>query len=257
MMEWYEDVERAIEAAVGAEIADSVRTRWREHAERTTVEVTLFGPYDSGKSSLLKRLLHEDDRPIPQWLTISARRETWDTNEVAAHGLTFTDTPGIAAGDEDHERTATEPIPLTDAMLVVVPPQLLTGEKDLILPVVNGRFFAPDRGWRFPSGALAFAITRLDEGGIDPGESPEAFRSFAEGKAAELRELLARDGATEVPVHCVVADPYGLVGNDEGEYLPLGDVDGVGGLLHALRGLLPRTDELRSAARVRYLLHAG
>ena len=257
MMQWYEDVERAIEAAVGVEIADSVRTRWREHAARETVEVTLFGPYDSGKSSLLKRLLHEDGRPAPQWLTISARRETWETNEVNAHGLTFTDTPGVAAGNEDHERTATETITLTDAMLVVVPPQLLTGEKDLVLPVIDGRFFSPDRGWRFPSGALAFAITRLDEGGIDPGESPEAFRSFAEGKAAELHEMLARDGADEVPVHCVVADPYGLVGNDGGEYLPLGDADGVGGLLDALRALLPRKDELRAAARVRYLLHAG
>src|SRR4051794_6276108 len=188
LMQWYEDIERAIETVVGAGIADSVRTRWREHAARTTVEVTLFGPYDSGKSSLLKRLLREDGRPIPQWLTISARRETWETNEVDAHGLTFTDTPGVAAGNESHERIATETITLTDAMLVVVPPQLLTGEKDLVLPVVNGRFFAPDRGWHFPSGALAFAITRLDEGGIDPGESPEAFVSFAEGKAAELRE---------------------------------------------------------------------
>jgi hypothetical protein len=257
MTQWHEDIEAAIEDAVGAEVAGSVRTRWREHAARDKVEVTLFGPYDSGKSSLLKRLLHEDGQPTPGWLTISARRETWETNEVHAHGLTFTDTPGVAAGNQDHERTATETITLTDAMLVVVPPQLLTGERDLVLPVVNGRLFAPGSGWRFPHGAMAFAITRLDEGGIDPGESGDAFRTFAAGKSEELRALLAQVGAEDVPVHRVVADPYGLVGNDDGDYQRLGDVDGIAELIHHLRALAGRKDELRSAARVRYLLHAG
>lgn len=257
MTHWYEDVERAIEETVGAEVADSVRTRWRAHAARDNVEVTLFGPYDSGKSSLLKRLLHEDGQPTPTWLTISARRETWETNEVDAHGLTFTDTPGVAAGNQDHERTATETITLTDAMLMVVPPQLLTGEKDLVLPVVNGRFFAPDRGWRFPQGAMTFAITRLDEGGIDPGENRDAFLTFASGKSEELRRLLAQAGAEDVPVRCIVADPYGLVGNDDGDYQRVGDVDGIAELIGHLRALAARKDELRSAARARYLLHAG
>lgn len=257
MTQWSQDIERAIETAVGAEVANSVRTRWREHAARENVEITFFGPFDSGKSSLLKRLLHEADQPTPRWLTISARKETWETNEVDAHGLTFTDTPGVAAGDKDHERTATETITLTDAMLVIVPPQLLTGEKDLVLPVVNGRFFAPERGWPFPRGAMSFVITRLDEGGVDPGESEDAFRTFAAGKSEELEELLLRAGVSDVPVHCVVADPYGLVGNGGGDYQPLGDIDGIAGLIGELRELAARKDELRSAAQVRYLLHAG
>lgn len=257
MTQWCEDLETAIEATVGAEIADSVRTRWREHAARDRVEVTLFGPYDSGKSSLLKRLLHEDRQPTPPWLTISARRETWETNEVDAHGLTLTDTPGVAAGDEDHDRTATETITLTDAMLVVVPPQLLTGEKDLVVPVLNGEFFAPGRGWAFPDGALAFAITRLDEGGIDPSDSENAFRTFAEGKSEQLRELLSRVGVENVPVRCVVADPYGLAGNDSADYQVLGEIDGVAGLIEDLHALTDRKNELRFAARIRYLLHAG
>src|SRR5687768_2478293 len=115
-MEWFDDIEGVIRDAVGDEIADSLRDRWAEHEARERVEVTFFGPYDSGKSSLLRRLLVEDQVPVPEWLTVSARRETWSTNEIDALGLTFTDTPGVAAGDLDHERLATETITLTDAM---------------------------------------------------------------------------------------------------------------------------------------------
>lgn len=259
MDHWASQVEQQISDLVGDEIADSVRSRWAEHAGREHVEVTLFGPFDSGKSSLLKRLLHEAGVETPDWLTVNARRETWKTNEVDADGITFTDTPGIAAGDAEHERMATETITLTDALLVIMPPQLLTSEKDLVLDVLSGRFFGPASGWAFPPGALRVVISRADEGGFDPVESPDAFRSFAHSKQTELLALLRASGVnTPIDATCAIPDPYGLVGNRTGAaYQDIGDVDGIGELVGELRLLRERKDPLRSAARVRYLLHAG
>src|SRR5687767_7187278 len=95
MKDWAEQLDGAIATLVGPEVAGSITSRWEEHASRSQVEVTLFGPFDSGKSSLLKRLLVEAGVDTPPWLTVTARRETWITNEVDALGLTFTDTPGI------------------------------------------------------------------------------------------------------------------------------------------------------------------
>jgi hypothetical protein len=256
-MQWFDQIEGVIRGAVGDEIADSLRDRWADHERRNRVEVTLFGPYDSGKSSLLRRLLVEDSVPVPEWLTVSARRETWSTNEIDALGLTFTDTPGVAAGDSDHERVATETITLTDAMLVVLPPQLLTGDKETILPIIDGRFFAPSTGWVFPDGALRCVIGRMDEGGIDPVDNSTAFERFADGKRQELAELLEAAGAGAVPVTTVIADPYGLVGNDGETYTDVGAADGVAALQAELQALATRQTELRTAAHVRYLLHAG
>ena len=49
--------------------------------------VTFFGPYDSGKSTLLKRLLVDEGCKVPDWLTISPRPETFEQNKIEALGV--------------------------------------------------------------------------------------------------------------------------------------------------------------------------
>lgn len=258
---WFSEVDLRLRAVVGDDIVDTIRERWEEHDRRELTEVTLFGPFDSGKSTLLKRLLHEGGVAPPSWLTISARRETWDTNEIDVLGLTLTDTPGIAAGDAEHERMATDTITLTDALVVVLPPQLLTSDKDLILSVITGRFFGPEEGWSFPPGALRVVLARMDEGTIDPGDNPAEYARFSSGKVDELRRLLAGGGApSDVSISTVIADPYALVANatdPDIEYEPLNRLDGVADLVFGLQALAEDQSALREAAHVRYVLHAG
>src|SRR5437899_2898593 len=77
-------------------VAEEVVRDVRAYAQRTLPVVTLVGAYDSGKSSLIKRILADDGRDVPAWLTISARRETFDVNECEALGCTLRDTPGFS-----------------------------------------------------------------------------------------------------------------------------------------------------------------
>src|SRR5437867_870606 len=101
-------------------VGADMRARWDAHAKREGVVVTLFGPYDSGKSSLLKRLLVDDGRTMPDWLTVSGRRETFELQEVVLLGIVIRDTPGIAGGNEQHEVVAREALLLTDVIALVL-----------------------------------------------------------------------------------------------------------------------------------------
>ncbi len=101
-------------------VGNDLSFRWEAHARRGDVVVTLFGPYDSGKSSLLKRLLIDDDRPAPDWLTVSGRRETFEPREAEVMGVVIRDTPGIAGGNELHEKAAGEALLLSDVVVLVL-----------------------------------------------------------------------------------------------------------------------------------------
>jgi hypothetical protein len=93
---WARELEQAMRAVAGGAWAEEVTAAWRRHADRSIVEVTLYGPYDADKSTLLKRLLVKDGTTVPAWLTVSARRETFELNEVRSGDLAFTDTPRTA-----------------------------------------------------------------------------------------------------------------------------------------------------------------
>src|SRR6476646_2725027 len=103
---WQQTVLEVIERLVGAEQTAKVAAEWSEHAARDKVEVTFLGPYSSGKSTLLRRLVIDGGAQIPEWLTVSARRETFELNAVNVGDLTFTDAPGFAAGSELHDELA-------------------------------------------------------------------------------------------------------------------------------------------------------
>lgn len=143
LRDWCDSAWGLLEASMG-ESANDVRRSWREYASRPDVVACLFGPYDSGKSSLLKRLLLDEGKPVPDWLTISGRRESFDVQESQAAGITIRDTPGIASNEATHDQRALEAILFCDVVLFVLPPKILTADREVVLGIASGdRFGLP------------------------------------------------------------------------------------------------------------------
>ena len=108
---------------------------------------------------------------IPEWLTVSARRETFELNAVDVGDLTFTDAPGFAAGNELHDELAQDALALSDAFLLVVPPQLLTTNRELVGSILSGRYFFGE-----PRPGVDRVIRRGDRPGRLHGDRPRRRR---------------------------------------------------------------------------------
>lgn len=258
LREWCDDAWAVVQETPGG-LGAELRTRWEAHSSRDQVVVTFFGPYDSGKSSLLKRLLVDEGKPLPDWLTVSGRRETFEPKEVSVSGLTVRDTPGIAGGNELHEAIAKEALLLSDVIALVLPPQLVTSDRDSLIAVLNGRRFSCPARFAFPERGLPIVLSRMDEAGAMPRDDSEGYRELVERKRKELIDLLRSEGGAEevVVVHAVAADPFGLVGNAQPSGLEEFDADrswdGIAGFTNFLQSLPARKDSLRQHAEVRFL----
>lgn len=97
---------------------------WDAFQKRDRPVVTLFGSYDTGKSSLLRRLLVDSGRDVPDWLTISARHETFEVNDVEFGTCIVRDTPGFDVGAsgvrEQNSSRAMAAVGLTDVGIAVL-----------------------------------------------------------------------------------------------------------------------------------------
>lgn len=217
--------------------------------------VAVYGAYDAGKSTLVKRLLVEAGQPVPSWLTISARPETFEVNDVEAFGCVLRDTPGIAGGNELHQKTADRALLDADVTMLVMPPQLLTGNLDHVLARITGRAYRP--AGMFTPETLLFVITKMDDG-EDPSENLPAYCKRLELKRAEWAKLLDSNGLPTdvVPLFAISADPYGEVGNDPcpaADNYTTGSTewDGVADLVRTLRALPDRLPHLHRWTRLR------
>lgn len=194
--------------AVPGELDDVYEKRWEQFAQRTKPTVTLYGAYDTGKSSLARRLIIDADGHVPKWLTISARHETFEVNEVELSGCILRDTPGFVLGASDvradsNTELAADAVSLTDVGVVVLTPQLATAEFPALQQLVRS-------GWA--AGSLWFVISRFDESGIDPEGDIEGYRELAQRKKGELRSALNLDPS--VPVYVVCQDFAQMAGSD-------------------------------------------
>jgi hypothetical protein len=254
---WFDDANDALDNILGAGEADQIAKEWRLLGDVAQPVVTVFGAYDAGKSSLLKRLLVEAGEAVPNWLTVSARRETFEIGEASAFGCTFRDTPGIEGGNDEHETIAREALIASDVILLVLPPQLLTGDLDTVLAVISGKLFT-SAGIPMAD-AVKTVIARMDEGSVDPTDDEEGYREFLERKRSEWDKLLSAKQLTQAKtdVFTVAADPYQYVGN---EMAPRWDSyseayrkwDGVDQLIVALKSLPDQLPTLRLASRQRF-----
>jgi hypothetical protein len=279
---WVAAAGAAVEAVAGAAEAAELRDRWRAFEARPLPLVTLYGPYDSGKSSLLKRLLVADGTRVPGWLTVSARRETYELNEIDSGGITFRDCPGVSAGAERHELIARDALATTDALLLILPPQLMTSGREHLIDVVSGGFFGGGRRAAFPPDGLLLVIAQADAIGADPEDDPDGFRADCERKRAELHRQLAPGQAQAAatgsptlswsstwtglhggvpPIYLVAADPYGMTARTRqpspDDYADSAGWDGVRALRAALRALPGCGPDLRAAAELRFWSLAG
>ncbi len=258
LREWCDEAWATVQEAPGG-VGGELRARWEAHASRDHVVVTFFGPYDSGKSSLLKRLLIDDRKSVPEWLTVSGRRETFEPKEVSVAGLVVRDTPGIAGGNELHEAAAKEALLLSDAIALVLPPQLVTSDRESLVSVFSGRRFGCAARVAFPERGLPIVLSRMDEAGAMPRDDSQGYRELVERKRKELSDLLQSEGGAEevVVVHAVAGDPFGLVGNalpsGPEEYDANRSWDGIAGFTSFLKTLTARKDLLRQHTELRFL----
>ncbi|WP_169542192.1 GTPase domain-containing protein [Solirubrobacter soli] len=257
--DWPARVLEGIAEVAGAPARDEVAERWAEHAARDKPEITVLGPYDAGKSSLIRRLLAEDDVAIPDWLTVSARRETFELNEVEGPALTYTDAPGFGSTVERHDAAAEDALAISDAFLLVVPPQLLTEHRGWVTEVLSGEHFFGRPGGAVPQAAIA-VIAQADSLGIDPDDDPEGMRELADRKRTELVAQLG-DGGAGLEVLVVSADPYEEQARTaqpvRADFEAFREWDGIDALRSALAELAARSSELRTAAELRYLSRVG
>lgn len=201
------EVLRWLESIPGGGASDTVLDDWVAFSSQAQPVITLFGSYDTGKSALLRRLLIEDGRIVPEWLTISARHETFEVNELGLGGCLVRDTPGFVVGASDlradvNSLRAEQAVQLTDIAVVVVTPQLPTAEHERLRTLASQEWSA---------GGLWWVIARFDEAGVDPEGDLPGYRVLAERKVSELRESI--ELADEVPVFVVSADYAGMAGS--------------------------------------------
>lgn len=224
---------------------------WEEFSSNSRPVVTLFGSYDTGKSSLLRRLLIDSGRSVPDWLTISARHETFESNAVEVGDCLVRDTPGFAVGSNDirgqsNSSRALESVGLTDLAIAVLTPQLVTSDLDLFNELVA-------RKW--PARALWFVISRFDEAGADPEYDLAGYEELCARKITELRELFELE--PDIPVFVVAQDPFQEAGPDNDVSAAVWDKyrswDGMDALRKQILGVTPASmSEYRAAAADRY-----
>lgn len=244
------------------EVAGAVeeqRRRWLDFAANDAVVVVLVGPYDAGKSTLLKRLLVERGTPVPEWLTISGRRETFGVGQVRSDEIIFVDTPGLDSSQPQHDEITWNALRLADAYVWVLPPQLLTAGKDDAIAFFKGAFFHDELPSAFVAGATVAVIGRMDEADSDPAYNLKGYRDLAHRKKLELASLLKKGGVSgELRKVCVVAaDPYQIVENNPSptreDYDTGRDWDGIGELAVVIQNLAAEKDELRTMAEARFV----
>ncbi|OBF38949.1 hypothetical protein A5719_17620 [Mycolicibacterium peregrinum] len=197
-----------LDSIPGGHLGLDADERWQRFAATNEPVVTVYGAYDTGKSSLLRRLVVDSGVEVPEWLTISARHETFEVNEIRAAGCVLRDTPGFVTGAEDaradmNTQLAAAAVELTDVAIVTVTPQLATAEFSALQTLLK-------LGWS--AGSLWFVISRFDEAGVDPESDPEGYRERAHRKTEELRRALGLEES--VPVFVVSQDFAQMAGSE-------------------------------------------
>jgi hypothetical protein len=253
---WIDRAWRVLHAIPNGTSVDELEARWNRHKQRQHPVAAIFGAYDAGKSSLLKRLMFEDGAEIPQWLTVSGRRETFSVDEADCVSWTFRDSPGIGGGNEAHDQAAIDSLELADLVIWALPPQLVTSEKEVFSAIFDGSRFGVTG--EQVAAALIAVILRIDEAGIDAAANPAGFAKLCAGKQAEFTSLLASIGVVppQWGIFPISADPYQGVGNgapNAGIYAMGEGWDGVAGLQAALKKAAGHADELRVLAGLRYV----
>lgn len=224
-------LQRAFAEAWSTPEADGIRS-WREDLEDAAMRdpslleaaqqfsriskmkptLTVLGDYNSGKSSLIRRILAESYRRSDAPLDIRAvpATDTAQKHEFARFDLV--DTPGLQSGQSGHDARALEAVVQAALVIVVVHINLLVGDTRVLEQIARGSSTLAAKGER-----MVFIVNRCDELGLDPIAAADAFANLQDRKRDELRAAFSGRSIEIHPdrVHCLSGDPFGLVGNAE------------------------------------------
>ncbi|MEV4133879.1 GTPase [Dactylosporangium sp. NPDC049742] len=223
---------------------DIARTFWRVDGARPALAV--LGDYNSGKSSLIHRILVDSGRQPHAAIDIRAMPATTVANRYQLPRFDLVDTPGLQSGHHEHDAAALEAIAEAALVFVVLHINLLIGNTSILEELSRGSELIAAKGQR-----MVFLVNRCDELGVDPLTAPEAFLNLQHRKREELRAASATRGIDVGidRIHCLSGDPFGLVGGDPtaapGDFDEHRLWDGMAALMSATSGL---TDEQLSAA---------
>lgn len=231
---WRDDLEDA--ARRDPALFDIARAFWRVDGARPAFAV--LGDYNSGKSSLIRRIMVDSGRKPHAAFDIRALPATKTANRYQFPGFDLVDTPGLQSGRNEHDNAALEAIAEAALVFVVVHINLLVGNTSMLEELSSGSEMVAAKG-----GRMVFLVNRCDELGVDPLTAPEAFLNLQNRKREELRAAFAAR-SIEVGIdriHCLSGDPFGLVGGDAAAVQRDFDEDrlwdGVAALTSVLSGL--------------------
>ncbi|UAK40443.1 50S ribosome-binding GTPase [Gordonia bronchialis] len=195
--------------------------------------IVVFGDYNAGKSTLIRRLLTEVRDKAPDDIDIRATATTSAISEYQLGRYLLVDTPGLQSGTCTHDDVARRALAGAALVVVVLQVNLLIGDSDLIQSLINGSHTEPSRQDR-----TLFLINRGDELGVDPATAPADYVNLRQQKVSELIASLSATGVSieRDQVHVLAADPYAVVGDDpeanKDSYAANSAWDGVEPLIH-------------------------
>jgi hypothetical protein len=185
--------------------------------------VALVGAYNTGKTSLLRRLLVDEHLPMPEWARVTSREETAEINQVEVLGCTLVDTPGLEGLSEWHGSVTRTALLEADSLVLLTTSNLFAADESLVgtdssldaFAVASGKAFMAN-GLGYPEGGLAVLVTRFDEAAPDPVDFPQAYEDARIRKLVELTALLERRAPLAVDGSYrdgIAGDPFGRTRN--------------------------------------------
>eukprot|EP00698_Gefionella_okellyi_P015680 TRINITY_DN4442_c0_g1_i10.p1 TRINITY_DN4442_c0_g1~~TRINITY_DN4442_c0_g1_i10.p1 ORF type:complete len:1077 (-),score=242.51 TRINITY_DN4442_c0_g1_i10:2208-5438(-) len=157
----------------------AVRARWNRDQ---LCRVVFVGEYNAGKSSLIKRLLH-DAGLRSEHVQVGAQPTTAETTEYPYEdGIVLVDTVGISGANQQETASLRQQCGEGDVLVLCTPPQLATGEEGRAV-VAN---LTSVQEWQRH---MLVAIGRADEIGTDPEFDLEGFRQGCDRKRIEAATL--------------------------------------------------------------------
>ena len=188
----------------------------------------LYGDWNTGKTSFIKRLLIDAGLDIPSSLEVRAHPTTTTVQEYRWNGILLVDNPGFQNTRTQDSNVALESFPDASVILYLFSPKLVTGDTNAIDLILKGN---KEQGILSKLARTFFIINCCDELVVDPIDTPEEYLNLCKGKKEELVLILKSRGIdinTE-QVFCMSSDPY-QVGNDQdvksSDFDPYRDWDG-------------------------------
>lgn len=192
----------------GIEAAQPVIGQLRTLALLDHPLLVLAGDYNVGKTSLIRRLLAEAGKPVPDSLEVRADPTT---RAITAHdmgGFRLVDTPGFSSGRAEDDVAAADAITDASASLWLVDGAVRGDTLDRLCASLS-EDRTTGRADRWAHALLV--IGRGDDLFGDPCDNPVHYADMTARKKREYVQALAERGVDFPPsrIFVVAADPYG------------------------------------------------